>query len=208
MLQKDIVKDVNTAKLLHFPIKIDKLMEPHWKAWFHFHKAYGHDTEQCVTLSKQIDALIKQGLLEIFKARDVGHREKDGLEAGKEVRSPGGYLQGEKGGHEQATMGELHIIVEGFPDGGVSSVNHKRYARATMCLSESQEKVSSLNFTEEDSRDVFPHDNDPVVISIIMRSRKVFKLLLDQGSLADVLFWDAFVGLGIPIEELEQFDGV
>ena len=68
--------------------------------------------------------------------------------------------------------------------------------------------MSSLNYTKEDFRDVFPHYNDPVVISVIMRSRKVNRVLVDQGSSVDILFWDAFVSLGIPFEELEQFDGV
>jgi len=66
----------------------------------------------------------------------------------------------------------------------------------------------SLKLTKEDSRDVFPHDNDSIVIFVIMKIRKVHRVLVDQGSSADILFWDAFVSLGIPFEKLEQFDGI
>jgi len=45
-----------------------------------------------------------------------------------------------------------------------------------------------LSFTKEDLEDVFPHDNDPMVISIVMKSRCIHKVLVDQGSSTDVLF--------------------
>jgi len=56
--------------------------------------------------------------------------------------------------------------------------------------------------------DVFPYDNDPVVISIVMKSRRIHRVLVDQGSSANVLFWDAFVAMGGSIEELESHEGV
>lgn len=41
--QKNIVKNVNTAKLLCFPKKTNKIMGINAKAWCCFHKTYGHD---------------------------------------------------------------------------------------------------------------------------------------------------------------------
>ena len=49
-----------------------------------------------------------------------------------------------------------------------------------------------LTFTKDDLRDVVPHDNDPVVISVVTAGRKVHRVLVDQGSSADVLFWPTF----------------
>ena len=45
-----------------------------------------------------------------------------------------------------------------------------------------------ITFTKKDLRDVVPHDNDPIVISLITAGRMVHRALVDQGSSADVMF--------------------
>ena len=45
-----------------------------------------------------------------------------------------------------------------------------------------------LVFTKADRQDVVPHDNDPVVISVVTTGKRVHRVLVDQGSLADVMF--------------------
>jgi len=44
-----------------------------------------------------------------------------------------------------------------------------------------------LVFTKADLQDVIPHDNDPVVILLVTTERKVHRVLVDQGSSADVM---------------------
>jgi len=39
-----------------------------------------------------------------------------------------------------------------------------------------------LYFTKVDLQDVVPHDNDPVVISVVTVGRRVHRVLIDQGS--------------------------
>ena len=41
---------------------------------------------------------------------------------------------------------------------------------------------SDLVFTKADLCDVVPHDNDPVVISVVTAGRKVHRVLVDQNS--------------------------
>lgn len=145
-----------------------------------------------MTLAKQIDALIREGALQIFKARSEDDRDP------KKGRSGEGFSGGGSNGHEQPTMGELHTIVGGFFGDGLSSANRKKYARVVMLLEERSKEEPCITFSNEDLVDVFPHDNDPVVISLVMKSMRVYRVLLYQGSSTDVLFWDAFV-LSIPI---------
>ena len=45
-----------------------------------------------------------------------------------------------------------------------------------------------LIFTKVDLRDVVPHDNDPMVISVVTVGRKVHRLLVGQGSSTNVIF--------------------
>jgi len=49
-----------------------------------------------------------------------------------------------------------------------------------------------LVFTKADLEDVVPHDNDPVVISAVTVGRKVHRVLVDQRSSVDVMFWTTF----------------
>ena len=49
-----------------------------------------------------------------------------------------------------------------------------------------------LVFTKADLKDVVPHDNDPMVILLVIAGRRVHRVLVDQGSLADVMFLTTF----------------
>jgi len=64
-----------------------------------------------------------------------------------------------------------------------------------------------LTFTKDDLRDVIPHDNDPVVISVVTAGRKVHRVLVDQGSSADVMFWPTFNKLQLSLDQLRPYTG-
>jgi len=51
-----------------------------------------------------------------------------------------------------------------------------------MHLLENTAPTLTLSFTKDNLRDVFPHDNDHIVISIIMKSRRIHRILIDKGS--------------------------
>ena len=62
-------------------------------------------------------------------------------------------------------------------------------------------------FTRADLQDVMPHDNDPVVISVVTAGRKVHRVLVDQGSSADVLFRSTFNKLRLSPDLLRPYTG-
>jgi len=62
-------------------------------------------------------------------------------------------------------------------------------------------------FTRADLRDVVPHDNDPVVISVVTAGRKVHRVLVDQGSSTDVMFWSTFNKLQLSPDLLRPYTG-
>jgi len=64
-----------------------------------------------------------------------------------------------------------------------------------------------IAFTKGDLRDVVPHDNDPIVISLVTAGRKVHRVLVDQGSSADVMFWPTFNNLQLPLDQLRPYGG-
>jgi len=64
-----------------------------------------------------------------------------------------------------------------------------------------------ITFTKVDLQDVVPHDNDPIVISLVTAGRKVHRVLVDQGSSADVMFWPTFNKLQLSLDHLRPYSG-
>jgi len=64
----------------------------------------------------------------------------------------------------------------------------------------------NLVFTKADLEDVVPHDNDLVVISAVTAGKKVHRVLVDQGSSADVMFWTTFNKLQLSPDMLRSYD--
>ena len=64
-----------------------------------------------------------------------------------------------------------------------------------------------ITFTKGDLRDVVSRDNDPIVISLVTAGRKVHRVLVDQGSSADVIFWPSFNKLQLPLDQLRPYGG-
>ena len=112
--------------------------------------------------------------------------------------------------HEVPTHGEVHTISGGFSGGGPTASQRKKYVRSVNLVAEEFSDdpwESDLVFTRADLRDVVPHDNDLVVISVVTAGRKVHRVLVDQGSSADVLFWSTFNKLQLSPDPLRPYTG-
>ncbi|XP_068474879.1 uncharacterized protein [Phaseolus vulgaris] len=112
--------------------------------------------------------------------------------------------------HEMPTHGEVHTISGGFSGGGPTASQRKKYVRSVSSVAEEfpdDPWESDLVFTRADLRDVVPHDNDPMVISIVIAGRKVHRVLFDQGSSTDVMFWSTFNKLQLSSDLLRPYTG-
>ena len=112
--------------------------------------------------------------------------------------------------HEIPTHREVHTISGGFFGGGPTASQRKKYVRSVSSVAEEfpdDPWESDLVFTRADLRDVVPHDNDPVVISVVTTGRKVHRVLVDQGSSADVMFWSTFNKLQLSPDLLRPYTG-
>jgi len=178
---KDLIVVPNIADRLRPPVKSDKVLGPRKDSWCEFHEAFGHHINNCLALGHQLDELVKNGFMKDYL---VGPATTAALIVPEEDQA-----------HEMPILGEVHTISGGFSEGGPIASQRKRYVRAVNSVAEEgsdDQWELDLVFTRSDLRDVVPHDNDPVVISVVTTGRKVHRLLVDQGSSADVMFWSTF----------------
>jgi hypothetical protein len=62
-----------------------------------------------------------------------------------------------------------------------------------------------LSFSKEDAWEVvMPHD-DALVVTVIMANHVIHWILVDNESLADILYWPAFKQMGIDRDKIKPF---
>jgi len=85
MTYKELLTIPGMADKLRFPSKIDRNLGPSKDTWCEFHKAFGHDVENCITLGYQLAGLVRDVFLKKYleggqerskdetPAKDQGH---------------------------------------------------------------------------------------------------------------------------------------
>ncbi|XP_059436327.1 uncharacterized protein LOC132169285 [Corylus avellana] len=64
----------------------------------------------------------------------------------------------------------------------------------------------AISFYEEDARRViFPHD-DALVVTLTVANHKSHRVLVDNGSSADILYWPVFKQMGVDRDRIQPFD--
>ncbi|XP_068498311.1 uncharacterized protein [Phaseolus vulgaris] len=193
---KDLIVVRNIADRLRPPVKTDKVLGPHKDSWCEFHEAFGHHINNCLALGDQLDELVKNGFLKDYLAESA---TAVALAVPEEDQA-----------HEMPMHGEVHTISGGFSEGGPTASQCKRYVRSVNLVAgegSNDPWETDLVFTKADLRDVVPHDNDPVVISVVTAGRKVHRVLVDQGSSSDIMFWLTFNKLQLSPDLLRPYTG-
>ncbi|XP_065630818.1 uncharacterized protein LOC136068082 [Quercus suber] len=147
-----------------------------------FHRDHGHDTDECFDLKQQIENLIRQGKLRNFLGRD--HKDEKLKRKVEESSRP--------------SLGEIRIILGGS-SAGQSSKSKKAYLKAVQSVQLSGRSPSArtmdeqaITFTDEDAERIhYPHD-DAIVITLFIADYKTRRVLIDNGSSADILYYPAF----------------
>jgi len=193
---KDLIAVPNIAESLRRPAKTDKVLGPRKDSWCEFHEAFDHHIDNCLSLGYQLDELARSGFLKDYVAEPAATAA---LPAPTEEQA-----------HEMPVLGEVHTIAGGFSGRGPTASQRKKYARGVNSIEErilGEPWESDLVFTRGDLRDVVSHDNDPVVVSVVTAGRKVHRVLVDQGSSADVMFWSTFNKLRLSPDLLRPYTG-
>ncbi|GFY92627.1 arginase [Actinidia rufa] len=162
-----------------------------------FYRDHGHNTEDCFQLKEQIADLIKRGYLRKYV-----------------VDRPPPNSPERRYGDNRLTAGNIQTIHGGFGSGGYSTSSRKRHARSAHKLAEEEiYNLSSsfvadqtpITFSNDDLRGLhLPHD-DALVVSAVIANFNVQRILIDNGSSADILFISAFEKMKIGLDKLHPF---
>jgi len=106
--------------------------------------------------------------------------------------------------------GTINTISEGFTGGGRSSSSRKKHLRAVQSVhavsGRTIRRMPPITFSDADFQGTDPNQDDPMVITIEVESFAVKKVLIDQGSSVDILYWKTFNKLQIPPADLTPHD--
>jgi len=112
-------------------------------------------------------------------------------------------------GHEIPIHGEINTISGGFSGEGCTASQRKKYVKEVIAVEAGepdQSQEPDLFFMKADMQDEVPHDNFPVVTSVVTTRRRVYRVLIDQGSSTDVIFWSTFNKLQLSPDQLRPYD--
>ena len=182
---KELIAIPNIAARLKVPAKTDRKMGPNKNAWCEFHQANDHHIRNCLALTHQLDELVKSGFLKDYMQEETNDQTLVATRADQR--------------HEVPIHGEVNSIPRGFPREEYASQATIEARKTDLALD------VDLTFTQVDLQGVVPHDNDPVVISLIAARRRVHHVLVDQGSSTDVMFLTTFNRLWLSADQLKPY---
>ncbi|KAK3041143.1 hypothetical protein RJ639_027595 [Escallonia herrerae] len=194
-----ILHEIKDNKALQWPDRMKSRPNKRNKdLWCHFHNDHGHTTDNCGSLKRAIEALIKRGQLRKFVAPGDGRQQ-----------TPPAMEERE---NQEENAGTINTISGGIAAGGSSGKARKAYAREVCVTSLPPNKklktvpAATITFSDDDSKGIkIPHD-DPLVITIKAGNFDVKRVLIDNESSTEILFHDAFEKMNIPTDRLQKMD--
>ncbi|XP_050217575.1 uncharacterized protein LOC126668413 [Mercurialis annua] len=181
----------NNRIMYNAPRKLHPDKERDKRKYCRFHEGYGHDTDRCWDLKRDIEQLIQSGLLKKFvhtkgsaEKRKPEHVEKE--EANKRFKEP---------------MGVINIIEGGEPYSR-SQKNNIRKGVYSISTKEPVEGLPLVTFGPEDGKHVQEPHNDALVIKALINNFRVIRILVDEGSAVNLLTLQVFEGMRGSVTDL------
>ena len=139
--------------------------------YFHFHQDHGHNTSKCYDLKQQIEALIRQGKLQQFVSKE-------------RADPPPEQATRRDNEHPMPPLKDIRMIVGGSTTTGSSRKVRKTYLRMV-------QSIQLTGFIPKMARVDHPYD-DALVVSIRVGDYNTHRVLVDNGSSANILYYSVF----------------
>nr|XP_021860959.1 uncharacterized protein LOC110799981 [Spinacia oleracea] len=190
-----------------------------------FHDDCGHYTENCRDLKDNIEDMIRRGYLTQYKARQNNNNQQNSNwqsnNTNNRLPSTQTPLRIEQKAPETSRNGEARNsgqkgptvwVISGGPchggtisGAGRSLGEHRHLVNYHSTIKwPATQVMPNISFTPDDCRGIiYPHD-DPLVLGLEIANFPVKRILVDGGSSANIIFWEAFVQLKIDEKELTR----
>jgi hypothetical protein len=174
-----------------------------------YHRERGHMTENCHLLKVHLEKLAAAGHLDQYINRDLSDKK----EVTQDARQPQSV--------NTPAAGIIHVI-HNPSCSAVSSpscrfkMQKAAHLRRSFSIRDAAHPApvysvragnmeQAISFSDDDLRDVqLPH-NDPLVVTLRIGNYDVQRVLIDQGSFAEVMYQDLYGKLGLGEAELTDF---
>ncbi|KAL2250256.1 UNVERIFIED_CONTAM: hypothetical protein Sindi_2499300 [Sesamum indicum] len=170
-----------------------------------FHRERGHDTEECYQLKDEIERLVRQGYFKNQVSKNYHQGDRRSRSRSQE-RQPGDVATGGQKTRENAPVKDIIQTIAGGSIDGYSRRSRKRMERKNNSLENRQiMSIASdldITFGPQDLKAKIGDGNDPMVIKMDITNFTVHKVLVDNGSSADIILKEVLVKMGLDNADL------
>ena len=165
--------------------------------------------DNCIQIKREIEFLIRRGYLRRFISSESQPQSQAQNQALAQQPPPPPPRQTIT--QHQQTLGEIQVISTGFAGGGESSLALKAHLRSIrsaeigeiQAVSKQPRLDTSITFSNSFLEGCqHPHD-DLLVIRAVVAKKTVHRVIVDNGSSADIIFASAFDKMDIGREKLD-----
>ena len=203
-----VLHEVRNEQFLRWPtqMKSDPTTRDNTK-YCEFHRDYGHRTDNCIQLRREIEYLIQRGYLR----RLISPGNQAPSQTQNQNQAPTQQPPPRQTTTAPVTPGRNPCDLRRICWGGESSSARKAHLRSIrsadmgeiQAVSKLPRMDTTITFSDSDLEGCqHPHD-DPLVVRAIVANTTVHRVLVDNGSSADIIFASAFDKMGIEREKLE-----
>jgi len=194
-----------------------------------YHRNHGHTTEECKALQDKIEELVRAGHFRRVIRRD----DHSSSSQSRHPPRPDHKCQPNDSHHnshptqpnnqqpepartditpaDPPLRGTINTISGGFTSGGSTSSARKRHLCHIQSInhithSHHRRRMPPIVFTDDDFHGLDHQQDDPMVITVEIENYAVKKVLVDQGSSVDILYWATYQKLQLPDTAMIPYD--
>ena len=196
---QQVLEKIKSEPFFKWPNKMaGNPMRRNQSLYYHYHQDHGHTTEDCRNLWDHLNQLVQEGKLKQLLHHSSGRGSQTGLafRGDASSRPPLGMINVIFAALVRTgSCPSKVMLVSCCPDEGSSSMPKKAKMGIPLVL----------DFLNEDKLGtVQPHD-DALVVTLRICGYDVKRVMIDQGSTAEIMYPDLFKGLNLKPENLTTY---